>query len=322
MRRLDRLLLRIPHLRDAVRQREEYAAHCVRLEQELAASHEREKELRKQLDDAAREAAVLTEHGTRLKRQLGEGLAREEELGRRLEGAGQELKGALESLRRSGSGETVADRMREDWDARARSEGLFFIATGEREWTPEEFYASGEKNVAEHILTDMENICQGRDPKRMRAIEIGCGAGRLTRALAAIFGEVHAVDVSPEMIRMARQQLAGRPNVHLYVNSGADLAVLPAGPYQFAFSFIVFQHIPDRAVIESYVRDAARLLEPGALFKFQVEGGASQDRPPDTWHGVSFTEEELREMAERCGFECRYVEGAGTQYCWAWLFKR
>jgi hypothetical protein len=36
---------------------------------------------------------------------------------------------------------------------------------------------------------------------------------------------------------------------------------------------------------------------------------------------VSFTEDELRAMAVRSGFECRYIEGAGTQYCWAWLFR-
>ena len=53
-----------------------------------------------------------------------------------------------------------------------------------KEWTDEEFFASGEKNVAEEILTDMGNICQGKPPGAMRVLEIGCGAGRVTRALA------------------------------------------------------------------------------------------------------------------------------------------
>jgi hypothetical protein len=51
---------------------------------------------------------------------------------------------------------------------------------------------------------------------------------------------------------------------------------------------------------------------PGALFKFQVEGGPSLGLG-DTWHGVSFSEPELRAMAMRCGFEARYLDGAGTQ---------
>ncbi len=45
------------------------------------------------------------------------------------------------------------------------------------------------------------------DPKQMRIIEIGCGAGRLTQALSKFFGEVHALDVSGEMVRQAKAAL-------------------------------------------------------------------------------------------------------------------
>jgi hypothetical protein len=91
----------------------------------------------------------------------------------------------------------------------------------------------------------------------------------------------------------------------------------------FAFSTIVFQHIPSQTIIESYVRDVQRLLRTGSLFKFQVQGatGLSND-PSDTWVGVSFSEEEALVLAERCGFEARYRVGAGTQDFWLWFFKR
>ena len=42
--------------------------------------------------------------------------------------------------------------------------------------------------------------------------------------------------------------------------------------FDFAYSEIVFQHIPNRDVIENYVREVNRLLRPGALFKFQLHG--------------------------------------------------
>lgn len=65
-----------------------------------------------------------------------------------------------------------------------------------------------------------------------------------------------------------------------------------------------------------------RVLVPGALFKFQVNGGAaSGGAPTGTWFGASFGEPELRALALRCGFEARYLEGAGTLYLWAWFFK-
>src|SRR5689334_14098603 len=90
--------------------------------------------------------------------------------------------------------EQQADQMRSDWDRRARENARHFIATGQEQWSDEEFYASGRQTVAELILNDMTNVCQGRSPKDMRVLEIGCGAGRVTRALAEVFGEVHAVD--------------------------------------------------------------------------------------------------------------------------------
>src|ERR1700675_4969956 len=150
----------------------------------------------------------------------------------------------------------------------------------------------------------MVNICQGRDPKTMRVLEIGCGAGRLTRALANLFGEVHAVDVSGEMIARAREALADKPNAHVYQNNGCDLAVVPPIEFDFGYSNIVFQHIPSREVIESYVREVHRLLRPGALFKFQVQGYPLDPhdlQPDDTWTGVPFSEQEACAMAERNG---------------------
>ncbi|MCX6627388.1 MAG: class I SAM-dependent methyltransferase [Candidatus Solibacter sp.] len=284
MTRLDKLLLHVPRLRRLVLDREAFAAHCARLQHELDESLERERALRQQLDKSGEEARALAAA--------------------------------------SGDGSSINERMRNDWDNRARTSSRYFIVTGEQARTEESFFDSGEANVRDHILNDLENICQGSDPRRMRIVEIGCGAGRLTRALAAVFGEIHAVDVSGEMIRQARETAGALPNVRLYVNNGADLSVLPAAPFHFAFSFLVFQHVPERSVIETYVREVHRVLEPGALFKFQVEGGPAPDEAPaDTWHGVSFSEEELRAMALRCGFEARYLEGAGTQYLWAWFFK-
>ena len=148
----------------------------------------------------------------------------------------------------------------------------------------------------------------------MRVLEIGCGAGRVTRALARMFGEVHAVDVSGEMIKQAADVLHEFPNAFVYQNSGKDLAVVPELTFDFAFSSIVFQHIPSRDVIESYVREVNRLLRPGALFKFQVQGNiAVKSRPDDTWLGVPFSERQAVDMALRCGFEPRYRHGAGQQ---------
>ncbi len=215
----------------------------------------------------------------------------------------------------------LASKMRTDWDQRARENARFYVNTASTDWTDDEFFATGERNIEEHILTDMENICQGKRPEQMNVLEIGCGAGRLTRALARVFGHVYAVDISSEMIQIARGKLAAIPNVHLYNNNGVDLAVLPELTFDFAFSYIVFQHIPSFEVLLSYCREVARRLRPGGLFKFQVQGSKESGLNADTWLGVGISESDAAELARASGFEHRYGHGAGTQYYWLWFFK-
>jgi SAM-dependent methyltransferase len=218
---------------------------------------------------------------------------------------------------------TVLEKMRREWDERARENARYYVATANKNWTDEDYFESGRVNVRDEVLTDMINVCQGKDPKQMKVLEIGCGSGRITRALAEIFGQVYAVDISGEMIRKARETLKNTPNAHVFQNNGTDLGVLGDIQIDFAFSYIVFQHIPSRPVIHSYVREVARLLRPGGLFKFQVQGDATLlTSPEDTWLGVPFSDADAVAMAETCGFEPRYRNGAGTQYFWLWFFKR
>ena len=221
---------------------------------------------------------------------------------------------------------SVTGKMRAEWDERARENARYFIATGQAEWSDEEFFESGRENVRREILTDMTNICQGRDPKQMKVLEIGCGSGRITRALAETFGSVYAVDISGEMVAQARKGLADLPSVQVFQNNGMDLSVLndllSDGGIDFAFTYIVFQHIPSRAVIQNYVREVHRLLRPGGLFKFQVQGDTGiEPEAGDTWLGVPFSDDDAVRMAGDCGFEPRYRHGAGSQYFWLWYFK-
>src|SRR5947199_5924427 len=173
-------------------------------------------------------------------------------------------------------------RMRRVWDRRARENARHYVVTGQSQWSDEEFFRSGQITLEEEILNDLENVCQGKHPKDMKVLEIGCGAGRVTRAFAGFFGQVFAVDISDEMTRQAREAVRDFPNAHVFRNNGKDLSAVSGRwlsrlgigqPLQidFAFSFMVFQLIPSREIIENYVREVHRLLAPGALFKFQVQ---------------------------------------------------
>ncbi len=224
--------------------------------------------------------------------------------------------------------------MRRDWDRRAQENARHYVATGQKEWTDEEFFAAGEQEMQDQIFNDLGNICQGRDPKTLKVLEIGCGAGRVTRPLARFFGEVYAVDISRNMVRQARRSVAEFPNAHIFRNNGRDLQAVRrrwwhrfgiGGKLEidFAFSCLVFQHIPSRTVIESYVSEVNRLLKAGGLFKFQVQGYTEEEPDlDDSWIGHAFSPEDARKLAEDNGFELRFDWGAGSQYYWLWFFKK
>jgi SAM-dependent methyltransferase len=212
--------------------------------------------------------------------------------------------------------------MERDWDARARTAPEYYIASGRQDWNKEDFFRGGEINVENEIVPDLPKICRRRPANRMRVLEIGCGVGRMTRALARRFGEVHGVDISSVMIELARANLSDLPNVFLHKNNGKDLADLPDRAFDFAFSFIVFQHIPSLGVIASYVNDVYRCLKPGSLFKFQAQGCPAADAsPPDTWTGVTLSSEDAHALAHACGFDVVGESGRGTQYYWLWFWK-
>jgi ubiquinone/menaquinone biosynthesis C-methylase UbiE len=223
---------------------------------------------------------------------------------------------------KNGLNADLLKRMQRDWDERARENARFYVATLQEEWTDEDFFRSGEIWLHDYILSNLTALPGQRPPKEMRVLEIGCGVGRITRALSKVFGQVDAVDVSGEMIARARRALRDCPNVRLHQNNGADLSMFGAEEFDFACSAIVFQHIPSKAVIENYIRETWRVLQPGSLFKFQAQGAVIDERACDTWVGVGFTEKEMREMAARCNFEILRSDGAGTQYYWLEFLKR
>jgi SAM-dependent methyltransferase len=216
-------------------------------------------------------------------------------------------------------GNGAANAMKRDWDERARSNAMHYVASARKDWDEEDFFESGRESVEETISGDLDLIRQGRPASQMRMLEIGCGIGRMTRHLAELFGEVHAVDVSGEMIAKARENLADLENVHLYETSGTDLAPFDDEYFDFAYSFIVFQHIPAKDTIVSNLREVHRTLKPGCLFKFQVQGQEMEET--DTWLGAGFTAEEIRSLAAEIGFTPVRSSGEGTQYFWNWWIR-
>ena len=216
-----------------------------------------------------------------------------------------------------------AVEMKLDWDKRAAEDARWYINTVRRQQTEEEFDASGRHEVQCQIVESLALLTGGRDPRQLRLLEIGCGIGRMTKHLAAIFGEVYAVDVSAEMIRQAQMRLQGLENVRLFETSGQDFTLFPDQSFDVIFSAYVFQHVPSAAIIRSNLVDAWRVLKPGGVFKF-VTNGVTTAEPglQDSWNGAAFPEMALRQLADELGAQLLGLFGEETQYCWTMLRHR
>ena len=92
--------------------------------------------------------------------------------------------------------------------------------------------------------------------------DVGCGTGRWATMVAPRVAHLHLVDVSPEALAVARENLQGRDNVSFHVSSVADIP-LPAHSLDFAFSLGVLHHVPDTQAAISAI---AQKLKENAPF--------------------------------------------------------
>jgi SAM-dependent methyltransferase len=205
--------------------------------------------------------------------------------------------------------ETLA-RMRADWNARAGEDANYYVAFGRREQDEEEFFST-----AADVVRDLESQLP-RLRGKSAALEIGCGPGRLMRPLSRHFDEIHGVDVSDEMVLLARERLRHTPNAHAYRGSGSGLELFPDNHFDFVYSYAVFQHVPSREVVFQYLREAHRVLRPGGVLRCQLNGLPAHARAYDTWSGVRVAPGEMAQFARKQGFQLLALEQIWTQYMW------
>ncbi len=209
---------------------------------------------------------------------------------------------------------SVSDRMRAEWNQRAREDAHFYVAFGARD-QDEAGFAATVADVLPCIEEELKRFPRDSAPAARRALEIGCGPGRLMKPLSRHFTEIHGVDVSDEMIRLARERLRDIPHAHVHATDGASLAKFADEYFDLVYSYAVFQHIPSRDVVLQYMRETCRVLKPGGVFRGQFNG-LPHSSIPDTWSGVTFSAEDIRAFTRENGLQLLALEGVQTQYMW------
>ena len=229
--------------------------------------------------------------------------------------------------------------MKRYWDERAQLNAPWYVDTSLSYDEPDldRFFETGRKIVDQALARGVPASGSGT------ALEIGCGLGRVTLALADHFDRVIGVDISPQMIERAKE-LASHERITYTVGTGSTLDGVADGSVDLVLTFTVFQHIPLIEVIESYIAEAGRVLRVGGRFVFQwnntpgerrwrmrralrglrhrfgVGERHGRDAPEFLGSRVSMTR--IRDALERAGLSLDHVEGEGTLYAWAWTSRR
>ncbi|MDX6612591.1 MAG: hypothetical protein QOD75_1777 [Blastocatellia bacterium] len=122
----------------------------------------------------------------------------------------------------------------------------------------------GESMERGHRPTGEQAIDRMQVPQDARVLDLGCGSGWASRLLAsrATAGSVVGVDISDEMIELARTSSAAFPNTEFRV-AAADRLPFPDGTFTHAFSMESLYYYDD---MPSALSEVDRVLAPGGLF--------------------------------------------------------
>lgn len=160
--------------------------------------------------------------------------------------------------------------LQKNWDNLGKNDSLWSILTlpdkKGKKWHVDEFFESGEKQIKEVMqYVDSLNIMINR----RRALDFGCGVGRLTLPLSYYFDEVCGVDIAPSMIELAKKYSHRGEKCKYFLNDVNDLKLFLDNSFDFIYSDITLQHMRPR-YSKDYIKEFLRLLSPHGLLIFQL----------------------------------------------------
>lgn len=161
-------------------------------------------------------------------------------------------------------------QVKKNWEEFADKDPLWSILPlpekKDNRWRIDELFETGYKE----ICSVMEYIGQ-RNIKigHHRALDFGCGVGRLTQALSRYFDNCIGVDISFQMLKIAEQNNRHKENCSYILNCAPDLMIFKDSAFDFIYSNIVFQHLPPKLTV-AYIKEFIRILKNNGIAVFQI----------------------------------------------------
>lgn len=208
------------------------------------------------------------------------------------------------------------------WQFLAKKNPNYYIFSDEAISKSESDYRKSGQDDVQNIITG-DPALAGILRNSKICLEMGCGNGRMTEFLAKEFSYVFAVDISQEMLDLARKRLAGYNNIDFIQSDGTKFN-LPDESIDFVFSYLVLQHFPTKKMVKKTLEEFYRLLKIGGTAKIQVRGRQAFGgilRYFKWYYGVCFSKEEISATLREIGFRIIKLEGEGAKVFWLLIAK-
>ncbi len=167
--------------------------------------------------------------------------------------------------------------LQKNWNEFGKTDPLWAILTGSdkkgKKWKTEEFFKTGVREV-DSVMKYAESLSISISHRR--ALDFGCGVGRLTQALTNYFDEVYGVDIAPSMIKLANKYNKYEKRCHYFLNEVNDLKLFEDNSFDFIYSNIVLQHM-EPEYSKNYIKEFLRILTPEGIAIFQIPSEFKND---------------------------------------------
>lgn len=161
------------------------------------------------------------------------------------------------------------NELQHNWNQFGEIDPLWSILTEPdkkgNKWQVDEFFKTGVEEI-DAVIRHVESL--GLNTARRKALDFGCGVGRLTQALANYFDEVDGVDIAPSMIERANKFNSHGDRCRYYLNETDDLKLFADNRFDLIYTNITLQHIAPR-YSKNYIKEFVRILIPHGLLIFQ-----------------------------------------------------
>jgi ubiquinone/menaquinone biosynthesis C-methylase UbiE len=159
-------------------------------------------------------------------------------------------------------------QLQRNWNQFGEIDPLWSILTRPdkkgNKWKVGEFFKTGVEEV-DALMRHVQSL--GLNIPRGKALDFGCGVGRLTQALANYFAEVDGVDIAPSMIDLASTFNGHGDRCRYHLNETNSLKLFADNGFDFIYSNITLQHMPPRHS-RNYIKEFIRVLVPHGLLIF------------------------------------------------------